>query len=75
MGESIKKMFDKTDLVMMSCENNEQLLVAERYADRAESFLLSLFGSEMTAEEAVTYSEFKSNNKQKIAAKKVMLKK
>ena len=75
MGESIKKMIDKTDLVIMSCENNEQLLVAERYADLAEKFILSMYGSDLTSEQAIFYSEFRDNNKQKLAAKKVMLKK
>jgi len=75
MGESISKMIEKTDLVIMSCENNQQLLVAERYADQAEKMILSTFGSDLTAEQAMLYSEFRNNNKQKIIAKKVMLKK
>tara|TARA_R100000278_G_scaffold51916_1_gene43815 strand:- start:1198 stop:1377 length:180 start_codon:yes stop_codon:yes gene_type:complete len=58
----------------MSCNCLEQLMVAEKFADRAESFMLFKFGSDLTAEQAVTYSEFKNNNKQKIAAKKIMLK-
>ena len=47
----------------MSCENDEQLLVAERYADQAEKCMLSMFGSELTSEEAVTYADFRKNNK------------
>ena len=58
----------------MSCNCLEQLLVAEKYADRAEDFMLFKFGSSLTAEEVVIYDEFRSNNKQKIAAKKIMLK-
>ena len=75
MGESIKTIINKTDLVIMSCENNQQLLVAERYADLAEKVILSMYGSDLTAEQAMFYSEFRYNNKQKIIAKKVMLKK
>ena len=75
MGESIKTIINKTDLVIMSCENNEQLLVAERYADQAEKYMLNMYGSDLTSEQAIFYSEFRDNNKQKLAAKKVMLKK
>ena len=75
MGESIKTIINKTDLVIMSCENNEQLLVAERYADRAEKYMLNMFGSELTSVEGITYADFRKSNKDKISAKRIMLKK
>ena len=75
MGESIKTIINKTDLVIMSCENYEQLLVAERYAEQAEKYMLSMFGSELTSEEGITYADFRKNNKDKISAKRIMLKK
>tara|TARA_R100001163_G_scaffold56023_1_gene43627 strand:+ start:708 stop:935 length:228 start_codon:yes stop_codon:yes gene_type:complete len=74
LEKSIVSIINKTDLVIMSCNCLEQLLVAEKYADRAEDFMLFKFGSGLTAEEVVIYDEFRSNNKQKIAAKKIMLK-
>ena len=74
MGKSIKTIINKTDLVIMSCENNEQLLVAERYVKLAEDAMLRTFGSNLTREQALKYDEFKNNNKQKIASKNVMLK-
>jgi len=76
MGESIiNTIIDKTDLVIMSCESQKQLKVAARYADQAEKAILNEFGSDMTAEEAVIYSEFKGSNMQKLAARKIMIKK
>ena len=75
MGESIKTIINKTDLVIMSCENNEQLLVAERYADQAEKYMLNMFGSELTSVERITYADFRKSNKDKISAKRIMLKK
>tara|TARA_B100000085_G_C18226509_1_gene384081 strand:+ start:154 stop:381 length:228 start_codon:yes stop_codon:yes gene_type:complete len=75
MGESIKTIINKTDLVIMSCENNEQLLVAERYADQAEKYMLNMFGSELTSVEGITYADFRKSNKDKISAKRIMLKK
>ena len=75
MGESIKTIINKTDLVIMSCENNEQLLVAERYADQAEKYMLNMFGSELTPVEGITYADFRKSNKDKISAKRIMLKK
>jgi len=59
----------------MSCENNEQLLVAERYADQAEKYMLNMFGSELTSVEGITYADFRKSNKDKISAKRIMLKK
>ena len=76
MGESIiNTIIDKTDLVIMSCKSQKQLKVAAQYADLAENAILNEFGSDMTAEEAVIYSEFKGFNMQKLAAKKIMIKK
>ena len=75
MGESIKTIINKTDLVIMSCENNEQLLVAERYADQAEKYMLNMFRSELTSVEGITYADFRKSNKDKISAKRIMLKK
>tara|TARA_Y100000592_G_C5232481_1_gene204517 strand:+ start:66 stop:293 length:228 start_codon:yes stop_codon:yes gene_type:complete len=75
MGESIRKVIEKTDLVIMSCENNEQLLVAEKYADQAEKFMLNMFGSELTSVEGITYADFRKSNKYKISAKRIMIKK
>ena len=75
MEKSIVSIIDKTDLVIMSCENDEQLLVAERYAEQAEKYMLSMFGSELTSEEGITYADFRKNNKDKISAKRIMLKK
>ena len=74
MGESINYLIEKTDLVILSCENTLQLEVAEKYAELAEDAMLRSFGSNLTREQALKYDEFKSKNKQKIASKNVMLK-
>ena len=74
MGESIKYLIEKTDLVILSCKNTLQLEVAEKYAKLAEDAMLRAFGSNLTREQALKYNEFKSTNKQKIASKNIMLK-
>ena len=46
--------------------------MAEKYADRAEDFMLFKFGSGLTDEEVVIYDEFSINNKKKIDDKKIL---
>jgi hypothetical protein len=64
MGESINKIINKTDDVIMSCENYTQLMVAKQYSDLAIKFY----------KDHKDISRLKEASRQTLAAKGVMLK-
>lgn len=64
MGESIDKIINKADNVIMSCENHTQLMVAKQYLDLAIKFY----------KDHKDISRLKEASTRTLAAKGVMLK-